>query len=166
MVKMMWVVLPLLALVMLAAAGAAAKGKGGRKASGDLSGKRPLTKREQAMYFRLIQAFPEHVVLAQVAFSALLVTKDRPTRSTFDRKVCDFVVCTKAFDVLAVIELDDASHQGRADADAKREDLLKRAGYRVERFAQVPDVLDVQRRFAPATDQTTVPAARAVAETA
>ncbi len=129
MMKLLWAVLPVFVLVLLVAAVAGAKQRN-RKATGVLSGKRPLTKREQAMYFRLIQTFPDHVVLAQVAFSAILTTKDRPTRATFDRKVCDFVLCSKAFDVLAVIELDDASHKGRQDADAKRDAMLASAGYR------------------------------------
>ncbi len=109
------------------------------RATGDLRARQPLTEREQAMYFRLTQALPEYVVLAQVAFSALLDTKDRPTRATFDRKVADFVVCTKAFEIAAVIELDDASHRGREEADAARNAMLERVAYRVLRFKNVPD---------------------------
>ncbi|WP_257720742.1 DUF2726 domain-containing protein [Roseateles depolymerans] len=108
-----------------------------------------MTPREQSMYFRLVETFPDHVVLAQVAFSAILTTKDRPTRATFDRKVCDFVLCSKGFEVIAVIELDDASHQGREQADAKRQALLTRAGYRVERFAQIPDAGVLRARLMP-----------------
>lgn len=151
--------LPLVVLLIAMGVLAALAGKNGRKATGALSGKVPLTKREQAMYFRLQQTFPDHVILAQVAFSALITTKDRPTRATFDRKVCDFVLCSKAFEVLAVIELDDASHKGRAAADAKRAAILTSAGYQVERFAQVPDVAELRARFnsptpQPATDST------------
>lgn len=155
MLKLLWVVLPVLVLVLLAAAVAGTKQQ--RKATGHLSAKRPLTKREQSMYFRLIETFPDQVVLAQVAFSALLTTKDRPTRATFDRKVCDFVLCSKAFDVIAVIELDDASHQGRQDADAKRQALLTNAGYRVERFAQIPDVADLRNRLIPPAPEAAKP---------
>ena len=164
MMKLLWVVLPVFVLVLLAAAVAGAKNKG-RKATGVLGGKRPLTHREQAMYFRLVQTFPDHVVLAQVAFSAILTTKDRPTRATFDRKVCDFVLCSKAFDVLAVIELDDASHKGRQAADAKRDGLLVNAGYRVVRFPQVPDAADLRKSLALSVPQAetlpTSPATRA-----
>ncbi|MEH0165556.1 DUF2726 domain-containing protein [Roseateles microcysteis] len=120
----------------------------GGKATGTLFAKRPLTEREQAMFFRLSQAMPDTLVLAQVAFSALLDTKDRPTRATFDRKVADFVVCSKAFEVLAVVELDDSSHKNRAAADAARDTLLAKAGYRVLRFKNVPDTADVLKAFA------------------
>lgn len=123
---------------------------GSRRATGQLSAKQPLTPREQAMFFRLQSALPEYVVLAQVAFSALLTTRDRPTRSTFDRKVCDFVVCSKAFQVIAIVEIDDVSHRGREGADAKRDALLEAAGYRVVRFAQVPDLVDVRPAVLPA----------------
>ena len=130
----------LLALVaVVVAAALSALTKKGRRATGAISGRRPLTEREQAMYFRLTRTLPEQVVLAQVAFSALLTTKDRPTRSTFDRKVADFVVCDRAFTVLAAIELDDASHKGREKRDADRDVLLTKAGIPVLRFKQVPD---------------------------
>jgi very-short-patch-repair endonuclease len=83
------------------------------------------------------------VVLAQVAFSALLDARSRATRNTFDRKVADFVLCTKAFEVIAVIELDDSSHQKKAAADVARDELLILAGYQVLRFAKVPDVAEL-----------------------
>jgi very-short-patch-repair endonuclease len=92
------------------------------------------------MYFQLTQAFPSGVVLAQVAFSALITSKDRATRNRFDRKVADFVICTKAFQVAAVIELDDSSHRGREVQDSKRDRLLESAGYRVLRYKTIPDI--------------------------
>ena len=115
--------------------------KTGGKASGPIQPQKPLTENEQPMYFRLAQAFPEHVVLAQVAFSALLKCKSTATRNTFDRKRADFVLCTKAFEVVAVIELDDSSHKGREDNDRSRDALLTNAGYTVLRYKQVPDVM-------------------------
>jgi very-short-patch-repair endonuclease len=147
--KLTNLLLPLLAVVLLAiVAGALALRIGKRKASGDLAAKKPLTEREQAMYFRLVSTFPEHVVLAQVAFSALLASKDRPTRSTFDRKVADFVLCQKDFTPVAVIELDDKSHRGKETSDAARDALLAKAGYRVQRFANVPDVAELATTMA------------------
>jgi very-short-patch-repair endonuclease len=124
-----------------------------RRASGDIRARKLLTEREQPMYFRLRQAFPDDVVLSQVAFSALLTAKDQPTRSMFNRKVADSVVATNAFEVLAVIGLDDSSHKGREVQDSKRDSLLERAGYRVLHFKNVPDVDAVQRAVRP-----TVPA--------
>jgi len=143
---MKWLSLALIAVVLLAAcvAGAIAslKRKGGR--GPQPKAKPPLTVREQPMFFRLQEAFPDHVVLAQVAFSALLTAKGTATRNTFDRKVADFVLCSRAFAVIAVIELDDSSHKGRATADANRQAILERAGYSVLRFRHVPDAADLR----------------------
>lgn len=126
-----------------------------RKGASDIRAKKLLTEREQPMFFRLQQAFPDDVVLSQVALSALLTAKDLRTRQRFNRKVADFVVATKAFEVLAVIELDDASHRGREVQDSKRDSMLEQAGYRVLRFKYVPNVVDVQQAVRP-------PVARAV----
>lgn len=135
---MLLVLVVALLIVMAAAIGIAGRGK---KLAGEaIKRKRPLTDNEQPMYFRLIQALPEHVVLAQVAFSALLTAKQRPTRNRFDRKVADFVVCTKSFDVVAVIELDDSSHRGREKQDEARDAILRSAGYTVLRYKKVPDI--------------------------
>jgi very-short-patch-repair endonuclease len=89
------------------------------------------------MYWRLRETFPDLVVLAQVAFSAL-ITSRREDRNRYDRKTADFVLCDRALVVVAVIELDDASHAGREGPDKARAALLESAGYRVLRFkAQV-----------------------------
>lgn len=155
--------LPVLIVVVIALVAVAALSKkaGGKaKAAAPIRRKpAPLTKNEQPMYFRLVEAFPEHLVLAQVAFSALLDTRDRATRNRFDRKVADFVVCSKAFEVLAVVELDDSSHKGREKEDADRDTLLTNAGYRVFRYKRAPDVLTLLKDFmplmqTPATEKT------------
>lgn len=122
--------------------------KGNRGKIGAIIARRPVSENEQAMYFRLVQAFPNAVVLSQVAFSALITSNDRAARNRFDRKVADFVICTKAFEVAVVIELDDASHRGRESHDAKRDALLQGAGYRVLRYKTIPDIERVQNDVA------------------
>ncbi|WP_268762609.1 DUF2726 domain-containing protein [Herbaspirillum hiltneri] len=86
-------------------------------------------------------------MLGQVAFSAMLKTKSRATRNRFDRKIADFVILSKAFEVLAVIELDDASHKNRERLDRERQALLTDAGYRVIRYNNVPNVEQVRKDF-------------------
>jgi very-short-patch-repair endonuclease len=61
------------------------------------------------------------------------------------------VVCDKAFQVLAVIELDDASHKGKTDKDAARDAMLVSAGYRVLRYPNIPDLDRVRSDFLPTT---------------
>lgn len=107
----------------------------------------PLTRNEQAMFLRLQEALPGLIVLSQVSFGALLTAKSRAVRNTFDRKRADFVICDKAFKVLAVIELDDRSHDGREEEDASRDKLLTDAGYRVIRYRGIPGIAQVAADF-------------------
>ncbi|MDM0011999.1 DUF2726 domain-containing protein [Variovorax sp. J22P168] len=109
----------------------------------------PLTRHEQAMYFRLQGALPGLVVLSQVSFSALLTARSMAARSTFNRKRADFVVCERSFKVVAIVELDDGSHDGNEGRDGKRDALLEKAGYRVLRYRGIPDIDRVQADFAP-----------------
>lgn len=96
------------------------------------------------MFLRLTQALPEHIVLAQVSFSALLDAKTQRARNRFNQKTADFVICDKAFNVVAEVELDDSSHNGRSKQDANRDNMLKDAGYKVIRFNNVPTVAAIQ----------------------
>lgn len=122
-----------------------AKGKGKSGSEEKPRAKVPLTKNEQPMYFRLKEALPGYEVLAQVAFSALLTARKTATRNSFDRKVADFVICTRSFEVVAVIELDDKSHKGKEAADAARDQMLIDAGYRVLRYAMTPNAEKVRK---------------------
>ena len=101
------------------------------------------------MHNRLTQSLPDFVVLAQVSFGALLTAKTYAARNRFDRKIADFVICDKAFQVIAVVELDDASHKGKRAQDSDRDALLIQAGYRVLRYDNVPDIDKVKADFAP-----------------
>jgi very-short-patch-repair endonuclease len=145
--KFVAILLAVLVLVALAAALKAKSGKVKGSRTSPIKPKPVLTANEQPMYFRLVEALPDHVVLAQVAFSALLDTKMQATRNTFDRKVADFVICTKAFAAVAVIELDDASHRGREQEDSAREKLLSNAGYKVLRYKRVPNIENIRQEL-------------------
>lgn len=145
--KTMLFALIVMAIALMAFSIAKKRGTRSNKASEQPRRKAPLTEREQAMHNRLTQALPDLVVLAQVSFSALLTARAYAVRNTFDRKVADFVVCNKAFQVLAIVELDDSSHKGRAEQDAARDALLTDAGYRVLRYPHVPDTDRVKADF-------------------
>jgi very-short-patch-repair endonuclease len=95
----------------------------------------------------LVHALPDHVVLAQVSFGALLSVRASAVRNTYDRKRADYVVCDRAFVVAAVIELDDGSHKDKEELDEKRDLLLTNAGYRVIRYRNIPDEDQVQADF-------------------
>ena len=99
-----------------------------------------MTNFERKMFLRLKTAFPNHHVLSQVAFSALITNTQYKIRNLFNRKVTDFVILDPNFKVIAVIELDDPSHFGKELEDAKRDEMLEEAGYRVFRYTSIPSV--------------------------
>jgi very-short-patch-repair endonuclease len=109
----------------------------------------PLTAREQAMYNRLVQTLPDLVVLPQVSFGALLTARTRAARSSFSRKIADFVVCDRSFKVVAVVALGDKNSKGKSQRDLDRDALLVEAGYRVLRYPRVPDIGRVEADFDP-----------------
>jgi hypothetical protein len=100
----------------------------------------PVSPVEQQLYRRLVDAFPECIVLCQVAISQLVTVVPGPGRQTafnkISRLVADFVLCTADFAVVHVIELDDSSHAAphRKNADRNKSEALAAAGYSLIRF--------------------------------
>lgn len=103
-------------------------------------GTNPLTEAEQVLYFKIREAVPECIILAQVALPALVrVQSDKNYKAAFNRiasKYVDFVVCLPDFTVVTVIELDDKSHTrpDRVRADTTKENALRLAGHPLLRF--------------------------------
>jgi len=98
-----------------------------------------LSANEKEFYDRLSQSLPDCRILTQVALGALLLPNVRNNnrayyraRARFSQKIADFVVCNREMDVVAIIELDDRTHQ--ADRDAKRDLMLAQAGYKIIRW--------------------------------
>lgn len=106
--------------------------------------RRVITNFESKMYARLLQALPQHHVLAQVAFSALITNHQYKIRNLFNRKVTDFVILDHDFNVVVIIELDDPSHLGKEKEDAERDAMLEEAGYRVLRYTSIPTVITLK----------------------
>jgi len=107
--------------------------------------KRVITAFESKMFTRLKDAFPHHHILAQVAFSALITHDNMKMRSKFNRKVTDFVVMDREYNVVAIIELDDPTHIGKEQEDAERDAMLIAAGYTVIRYTEIPTIRQLQR---------------------
>ncbi|WP_171405510.1 DUF2726 domain-containing protein [Acinetobacter chinensis] len=110
--------------------------------------KKIITPFEQKMFIRLNEAFPAQHVLAQVAFSALITSQNYKVRNRFNRKVTDFVILDQSMNVLAVIELDDPSHEGKEEEDALRDAMLHEAGYKVCRYTEIPTVRQLKQDIA------------------
>jgi hypothetical protein len=106
-----------------------------------VAAKNLLTERERSLYQRLLSLYPEHRLFVQVSLSQLIdVPEGHPERMSirnqFSQLVADFVLCRSNLSVIAVIELDDRSHE-RADrrrADARKNKALADAGIRLVRI--------------------------------
>lgn len=130
-----------------------AKGQRGRGDEGwPVYARKPMSRPEQVLYFRLVEALPEHIVLAQVQLSRIVGVRKCKNRQAWfnriNRMSVDFVVCNKDSSIVAVIELDDATHQreSRQRADAKKEKALASADIRLVRWQvqAMPDVAVIQ----------------------
>lgn len=111
---------------------------------GELQVKPLLTPTELKFYRLLCRSAPEFKIFPQVAFQAVLAVP--PTLNGFQRwqlrkaiggKHADFLLCRRdTLQVQTFVELDDRSHDGpkRQEADARRDLILRQAGYRVVRF--------------------------------
>jgi hypothetical protein len=127
--------------------------------------KKVLTPVEQQLYQRLIRAFPDHVVLAQVAFSQLVGVKKGENFTgiwnRYNRLTADFVLCHKDFRIAAILELDDRSHDNpsRMDADRRKDAICDAAGIALYRLNVNPLPNETELRSLLPPDR---PALRAV----
>jgi hypothetical protein len=102
--------------------------------------KRILSQPEQVLYHRLVEALPNHIVLAQVQVSRVLGVKKgsrfHEWNNRINRLSYDFVICDKTAAVIAAIELDDKSHESerRRDTDAKKSKATADAGLKLVRW--------------------------------
>ena len=99
-----------------------------------------LTAREQLLYERLLRLYPDDKIFVQVALSQLIdVDQYHPDRESirarFKQLVADFVLCRGDLSIVAVVELDDRSHErwDRQAADARKTKALTDAGIRLVR---------------------------------
>lgn len=138
-----WLIIAAIALVVMGIV--AGKSKKPRQQHTPIQPKAILTRREQQFFQVLAQALPRCYIFPQVSFSAILNTKGFYTRSQFNRKIADFVICNEQLGIVAIIELDDSSHKGREQQDAARDAMLNEAGYTVLRYAQIPESWQVQK---------------------
>lgn len=110
--------------------------------STSLKSKKLLTANELEFLGRLRRALPGLEVLPQVSMAALLdVNLDENNaeywtiRNHFSKKIIDYVVCEpKTLSVVAVVELDDRTHDSKKEKDAQRDAMLLAVGIRTLRW--------------------------------
>jgi len=154
----------LITLVVVAAAGAVAlaifkaKLAGVSRGEAKFKAKALLTANELEFLSRLEAAAPELRFFPQVAMGALLDPAVPRTerkayyrlRGMFSQKIVDFVAQRRTDgSIVAVIELDDRTH--KTDKDARRDAMLKSAGYRTVRWnsKSKPDTAAIRAALLP-----------------
>ncbi|BCB01006.1 hypothetical protein ATCC19606_33410 [Acinetobacter baumannii] len=147
----------LLVIIAVAVMNVLKKGETKRGTRNPIKGKRIITMNEQPTFLKLREALPEHIILAQVAFSAFMTAQGYTTRNLFNRKVADFVVLDKSFNIIAIVELDDSSHKGKEHTDAERDALINEAGFKVIRYKRTPETEQVHLDFGITNISTTLP---------
>jgi hypothetical protein len=114
--------------------------------------KKPLSNPEQVLYFRLAAALPNHIILGQVQLSRILGVKKGHNYNQWNNRInrmsTDFVICSKNATIVAVIELDDSTHErpDRKKADLKKDKALASAGIKLIRWnvKSMPDTSTIQ----------------------
>jgi hypothetical protein len=76
------------------------------------------------------------VPLAQVSFPGFMETGREFNRVS--QKRADFLICNLDMEPLAVIELDDSSHNGRKTEDDERDAIVRAARIEVIRYERLP----------------------------
>ncbi|WOE31680.1 MULTISPECIES: DUF2726 domain-containing protein [unclassified Acinetobacter] len=107
-----------------------------------------LTKTEIKYFYMIRTILPSKYHLCpQVSFNAIITSKDIAIRNTFNRKYCDFTICDSNFKALAVIEIDDRSHNDLKvkQSDAYRDKILKEAGLLTIRFLDTATKYEVEK---------------------
>ncbi|OAM30057.1 MULTISPECIES: DUF2726 domain-containing protein [Eikenella] len=150
---MMLILVVVVAVIVFAMVSGSKKG-GGRKraskaqqrASEDVNEPWPfypsyaMSRNEQEVYWKLEQALPDYIVLAQVQASRVLKVKRGENHQAWlnriNRMSYDYLICHKNTYPLLVIELDDSTHDraDRQDADRRKEMALAGAGIKIVRW--------------------------------
>lgn len=115
-----------------------------------------LTKNEIEFFGRLRAALPELAIFPQVALRAIVRPGSASSSRSYGReasligaKHCDYLICRPdTFEIVAIVELDDRTHQ--KEKDAQRDRMTAAAGYRTLRFEakSKPSVAELRRIFA------------------
>ena len=101
----------------------------------EFSAKHLMTETEVLFFGLLRSALPEFHIFPQVAMGALLSASDWRNRSFFAQKIADFVICqSPGMNVVAVVELDDRSHDRKTKKDRTRDQMLTSVGYATIRW--------------------------------
>lgn len=121
-----------------------------------------LSERERALYQRLVQTLPSHIVLAQVQLLQVLnFQRGRRThaiRNRISQLSLDFLILNPDTSIVAAVELDDSTHarEDRRQADARKNHALQSAGVSLIRWnaKSLPDAAGILAALPTKTSAT------------
>lgn len=111
---------------------------------------------EQQLYWKLKKALPDHLIAFQVQASRVLKVKKGHNFASWHNRInrmsYDFVICNKQSYPIAVIELDDSSHDkddSKQDTDQKKNKASNDAGLKIYRWRvnQTPSCNEIKALF-------------------
>ncbi|MES2072423.1 MAG: DUF2726 domain-containing protein [Pseudomonadota bacterium] len=104
----------------------------------DFRKKKPLTENEEIMYWKLVQALPQHLVLTQISLPRILSSSSVEARSSISQQTLDFLICEKDFTIIAAIEIEEKSPgRSRKQADEAKKLALEKAGIKLIRWKSI-----------------------------
>jgi hypothetical protein len=113
-----------------------------------------LTEREQDFFWRLKEAVRDDLVIApQVVFGAFIkvkataLTDKKHARHVVAHNRCDFLLCDKKLKPVALVEVDDSTHNNfkARSKDRRRDDLMKAVGVAVIRYRNMPAAAQIRK---------------------
>ena len=113
-----------------------------------------LTEREQDFFWRLREAVRDDLVIApQVVFGAFIkvkttaLTDKNHARHVVAHNRCDFLLCDKKLKPVALVEVDDSTHNNfkARSKDRRRDDLMKAVGVAVIRYRNMPAAAQIRK---------------------
>lgn len=113
-----------------------------------------LTEREQDFFWRLKEAVRDDLVIApQVVFGAFIkvkataLTDKNHARHVVAHNRCDFLLCDKKLKPVALVEVDDSTHNNfkARSKDRRRDDLMKAVGVAVIRYKNMPAAAQIRK---------------------
>lgn len=113
-----------------------------------------LTEREQDFFWRLKEAVRDDLVIApQVVFGAFIkvkataLTDKNHARHVVAHNRCDFLLCDKKLKPVALVEVDDSTHNNfkARSKDRRRDDLMKAVGVLVIRYRNMPAAAQIRK---------------------
>lgn len=124
--------------------------------------RKPLTATEAVLYYRLVKALPECIILPQVQLSRFIKIKNSPwykragksyaLQNRIAQQSVDYLVCLKDFTIVAAVELDDKSHSNPKvkQLDQKKDESLRAAKVELIRWnaEALPTLENIRKKFA------------------